>query len=367
MSTRYIDIDSTFRDRITYPKPGDFVVQVGGSPKSTYQTAADPVLLGFPYETDLLSGGSTLTQIALSVVSSTIINFYAGSVLNIGSDFRLVTAYDNSAQIATVDPPMSALYPALTPYYIRKQFPTALAGGNYEDVTLVPNPTPTSIELGALASSLNNIYVNKFVFFPDPLPSNFKWRRITAYNGVTRIATIDQSLNVILPPGTVYQIIEFSYDNARPLVYNGTELIQNPITQKIRLLNLIVPTANIRGGYGGTLQNYPFVYVTLYSEKGNTWLSPVESNNPTSRKALFKVPVTFLPNSSWLTLQGSFMNHTIQFRENDNLHFSVFLPNGDILDFYPNSTYTYFESYKFPVIADPGNQIQGVFEVTRNI
>jgi len=364
--SRYIDIDSTFRDRITYPKPGDFVVQVGGAPKTTYQTASDPVLLAFPYETDLLSGGSTLTQIALSVVASTIVNFYAGSVIDIAGEFRTVTAYDNTAQIATVDPPMSVAYPALTPYYIRKQYPVALAGGAYQDVTLVVNPTPTSIQLGALASSLNDIYVNKFVFFPDPLPSNFKWRRITSYNGATKIATLDKAFTAPIAIGTVYQIIEFSYDNARPLVFNGTELVQNPVNQKISLLNLIVPTAKILGGYGGTLENYPFVYVTLYSEKGNTWLSPVESNNPTSRKALFKVPVTFLPNASWLTLQGSFMSHIIQFRENDNLHFSVFLPNGDILDFYPSSTYTYFQSYKFPVVADPGNQIQAVFEVTRS-
>lgn len=365
MSSRYIDIDSTFRDRITYPKPGDFVVQVGGSQKTTYDTAADPVILSFPYETDLLSGGSTVTQIALSVVSSNILNFYVGSVIDIGGEFRNIIAYDNTAQIATVSPGFSLLYPALTPYWIRKQLPIALSGNNYEDVLAVPNPNPNTIVLGPLAASSRDVYSGKFVFFPDPLPSNFIWRRIKSYDPATNTATLVVPLDFPIPAGTPYQILEFSYDNSKPLVFNGTQLVQNPIPQKINLLNIIVPTANIRGGYGGTLENYPFLYVALYSEKGNTWLSPVESNNPTSRKALFKVPVSFLPNASWLTLQGSFMTHTIQFRENDDLHFSVFLPNGDILDFYPSSQYTYFQDYNFPVLADPGNQIQAIFEIVR--
>lgn len=367
--TRYIDIDSTFRDRITYPKVGDFVIPVNGAVKNSPLTAFDPVLLSFPYETDALSGGSTLTQMALSVLSSSIVNYYVGSVINIGSEFREIISYDNTTQIATVAPPFPVAYPALTPYYIRKQFPVPFINGAYQDTLLVNTPNTTTIELGGVASPVNGYYTNKYIFFPDPNPQNFIWKRITEYYttgaGPIKVAKVYPPLNGIIPAGTPYQILDFSYDNCRPLVYNGTEVFSNEICEKVRLINLIVPNAKVKGGYGGTLQSYPFLYVSVYSEKGQTWNSPIESNNPTARKALFKVPVTFLPNTTWLTLQGSFMTHNISFRENDTLHMTIYLPTGDILDFYPNNQYTYFESYKFPVVPDPGNQVQAVFEVVR--
>ena len=369
--TRYIDIDSTFRDRITYPKVGDFVIPVNSVVKNSPLTAFDPILLSFPYETDALSGGSTLTQIALSVLSSNIVNYYVGSVINIGSEFREIISYDNTTQIAAVFPAFPIGYPALTPYYIRKQFPVPFNNGAYQDVLTVATPTTTTVQLGAFASPVNNYYINKYIFFPDPNPVNFVWRRITTYNGVTKIATLEKALPTAGPfafpigAATPYQILDFSYDNCRPLVYNGTEIFNNELCEKVRLINLIVPNAKVKGGYGGTLQSYPYLYVSIYSEKGQTWNSPLESNNPVARKALFKVPVTFLANTTWLTLQGSFMTHNISFRENDTLHMTIYLPTGDILDFYPNNQYTYFESYKFPVVPDPGNQVQAVFEVVR--
>jgi hypothetical protein len=372
--TRYIDIDSTYRDRITYPKVGDFVIPVNGSVRNSPVTAFDPVLLAFPYETDATSGGSTSTQIALSVLSSNIVNFYVDSVLNftVGgvTYFRNIVAYDNTTQIATISPavPLAGIPPALTPYYIRKQFPVPFINGVYEDVLTVPTPTTTTIQLGAVASPTDGYYINLFIFFPNPNPVNFIWRRITAYNGATKVATIDKAIPAAIFPlaiGTPYQILDFSYDNSRPLVYNGTEIFNNELCEKVRLINLIVPNAKVKGGYGGTLQSYPFLYVSIYSEKGQTWNSPIESNNPTAKKSLFKVPVTFLANTTWLTLQGSFMTHNISFRENDTLHISIYLPTGDILDFYPNNQYTYFETYKFPVVPDPGNQVQAVFEIVR--
>jgi hypothetical protein len=365
MTTRYIDIDSTYRDRKNYPLPGDFAIPVNGQIKNSPKTAFDPVVLSFPYETDKLSGGSTFTQLALSALSSSIVNYYVNSVITINSEFRTITSYDNTTQIATVDVPFSAAYPALTSYWICKEYPVPFNSGVYQDTLTVATPTTYTVQLGAVASNINNFYVDKYIFFPDPNPLNFVWRLITSYNGVTKIATLEKALPALLPALTPYQILDFSYDNARPLIYNGTEIMNNPVCEKVRLINLIVPNAKVKGGYGGTLQSYPFLYVAIYSDKGNTWNSPIESNNPIAKKTLFKVPVTFLANTTWLTLQGSFMSHNISFRENDNLRVTIYLPTGDILDFYPNNQYTYFSSYGFPVIPDPGNQIQAVFEVVR--
>lgn len=362
--TRYLDIDSTYRNRLMYPLPGDFVINVNTPSATVPENALDPVILSFPYETDQTSGGSSTTQIALSALSSNIINYYVNSYINIGTEFRKVISYDNTTQVATVDVAFSAAPPALTPYWIRKELPLELAANSYED-TIPVNSTLNTVTLGALASNVDNTYVNKYIFFPDPNPINFEWNIITSYNGTTKVASLLTPLKNIKLAGATYQILQFSYDNYRSLTFNGVNLFGNPVCETIRLINLIVPNANVKGGYGGTLENYPFLYVALYSEKGQTWSQPIESNNPVANKCLFKVPVTFYPNGSWLTLQGSFMSQNIKFRENDDLHMTIFLPTGDILDFYPNNQYTYFQDYKFPVFPDPGNQVQAVFEVIR--
>ena len=83
---RYLDIDSGRRNRFSYPKIGDFVVDVNGIYRNTPATALDPIVLAFPYETNLLSGGSTFTQIALSVAASNIVNFYRNSYIEIAGN-----------------------------------------------------------------------------------------------------------------------------------------------------------------------------------------------------------------------------------------------------------------------------------------
>jgi hypothetical protein len=80
---RYIHIDSGYRDRLTYPNIGDFVVETNAYTLNGPATAKDPILLAFPYESNQLSGGSTTTQITLSVTSSNILNFYRDSYLEI--------------------------------------------------------------------------------------------------------------------------------------------------------------------------------------------------------------------------------------------------------------------------------------------
>jgi hypothetical protein len=74
---KYIDINSSYRNRLSYPFVGDFVIPTNGlSSRNTAQSAYDPVILAFPYEASLCSGLSTTTQIALNVLASTISNFY---------------------------------------------------------------------------------------------------------------------------------------------------------------------------------------------------------------------------------------------------------------------------------------------------
>jgi hypothetical protein len=360
MSARYIDIDSTYRNRTTYPKPGDFVLPCNTKYQDKPSTALDPVLLAFPYDTNLLSGGSTTTQLALSVTSSIITNFYKGSFIEINGEFREIIAYNETVQIATVDIPFSVAPPALTQYTLRKALPL------FRDTLTAAGTNRYEVVLPATASTVDNFYVGSWIFWPgSSAPLSYEWQRIISYDGATQTAIVAKPFSVIIPIGEVIEVLSYSYDNAQPLRYNGTEIFSNPYPQSIRLANLIVPNRPISGGYGGTLENYSHIYVSIYSEKGNTWNSPIESNNPNAKQALFKVPVTFFANTSWLTLQSSDMSQRVAFRENDTLHFKVTLPNGDVLDFEPINQYIYQEEFKFPIEPDPLGQIQAVFELVR--
>uniref|UniRef100_A0A6C0DIT0 Uncharacterized protein n=1 Tax=viral metagenome TaxID=1070528 RepID=A0A6C0DIT0_9ZZZZ len=356
---RYIHIDSGYRDRLTYPNIGDFVVETNAYTLNGPATAKDPIILAFPYESNQLSGGSTTTQITLSVTSSNILNFYRDSYLEINGEFRKIIGYDNTSQIATVDIGFSVAPLALTLYSIRKELPA-------ERSTTSNNATALNkIYLGAGSSSTDNFYVNTFVFLPGGSPpTSYQWKRITAYDGTTKIATVSGIFSSLVTAGTTYEILRFTRDNVVPLNYQGSNTLGNATCENVRLISLIVPNRNILNGYG-TLQNYSHVYVEIYSERGNTYSNPIISNAPAAKKALFQVPVTFNPNTSWLTLQGSYMTQNLAFKENDTLHVRITLPTGQVLQFEPYNQFTYFQGYGFPIESDPGTQVQLVLEVTR--
>lgn len=362
MSTnrRYIDINSAYRNRNTYPNVCDFVVEMNTiSQSNNPDSAKDPILLSFPYETNLLQGGSTITQIVLSIESSNIINFYKNSYLEIAGNYRRITAYNPSTKVATVTPAFPVAYPALTLYTIRYELPI-LTG-----VTSAAALTTNTIVLSLAASSENNFYVGTWVFVPGATPpSSYQWYRITAYDGVTRTATIAGNFTSIIGIGINFQILRFSYDNVKSLKYYGTETnTNNPITTQISLVNLIVPNLEVANGYGGNLQNYPFLYVCLYSEKGITYNNPIISNTPASDKALFKVPVTYLQSTSFLTLGYSGMTQFINFRTNDDLRLQILLPDGSPLQFETGNVNLF--SPGLPIPSNPITQIQAIFEVQR--
>jgi hypothetical protein len=364
---KYIDINSSYRDRISYPSVADFVIPTNGlSSRNTPDTANDPVILAFPYEASLTSGGSTTTQIALSVLASSISNFYQNSYLEIAGEFRLCTAYDSSTQFATVTPAFSVAPVAITPYTIRFNLPVDLNGAKvYQSVTSNNAVTTSEIYLPAIASNKDNAYVNNYVFLPGATPPDtFQYKRIISYNGTTKRVVIQGVFNSPVTAGTVVEVLRYSYDNVQHLRFYGTDTTNNPVCTSIVLTNLIVPNLPIIGSYGGNLQNYPFMYVAVYSDKGCTFSYQMASNSPVASKALFKVPITFLQGLSFLTLGYSGMTQFVNFKANDSLRITIFLPNGDLFIPQSNNPFTYFETYKqFPIPSDPLVQLQAIFEV----
>ncbi len=374
---RYIDIDSGRRNRFAYPKVGDFVVDVNGRNNNTPTSSVDPIILAFPYETNQLSGGSTVTQIALSVTSSNIVNFYRNSYIEINGNYRRIISYDNTIQLAVVSPAFPVAYPALTRYSIRKQLPLELAPAVFQEAlpvntaTNIFTPGPLALaKAGPTGLGLQDLYV--FVAGLTP-PTSYQWGRLDrilaggVWTGSYKVLpTNPGGVYPALLAGTTYEIMRFSYDNVVPLRYLGTENINNPTAETVRLVNIVVPNNKITPSYG-TLQNWPYLYVSIYSEKGSTYANQVIiSNNPASNRCLFKVPVSFLPNTSWLTLSLSAMNQNITFRENDALHITIFLPNGDVLDFEPFNQFTFFQGFGYPIESDPSTQVNVTLEISRD-
>lgn len=357
MNRRFLDIDSGYRNRLTYPSVSNFVVQINSTNVSSSSNAQEPVLLAFPFETNLLQGGSTVTQIVLSTNASPVTNYYRGKWLEINGYFRQVIAYNGTLKIATVSIPFPVAYPVLTTYTVRFELPSI------RDFTGAISPATNKIVLNAGASSVDNFYVNQWIFVPGSSPPNtYQWFRIIEYNGTTKIATVAGNFLSLVPAGAVFEIMNFSYDNVKSLKYFGTEVGTNqPKCTEISLVNLIVPNFPVLNGYGGTLQDYPFLYFCIYSEKGITYNNPLISNIPASDKALFKVPVTYLQNNPFLTLGYSGMSQKVSFRVNDDLRIQILLPSGEPLEF--DTGNPSFFPINFPIPSNPFTQLQAVIQV----
>ena len=333
------------------------------------------------------------------------------------SQFTPATAVNNA--FTTPATPYSAQYLTGSYYFIRYALPTfiytvpspLIAAGlvppNFPvlqvcDATLTVL-TPTTVNLGPLASAVDNFYTGSFLFIvPPSSPLNpylktdplfaYQFAVITAYVGATKIATLNRALlpnplvypvspapnNIIAsaPNFYTYEICPFTYDDYGSLQYSGTEIFNNPRCANVTLTNLTVPaTIPLTNKNGGFITNYPFLWVCLYSEKGITYQQPIISADPSSKKALFKCAITTALSPSvtgltFLNLSPLMGNQTVNFRINDDLRFQILLPDGEPITFNPSylafigGQFTYFPGLNFPIPQDPWSQVQATFNIT---
>src|SRR5690606_35801189 len=70
---KYLDIDSTYRNRNNYPNPNDFVIPITYPGRdSTAATAIDPVIDAIPYTGSTDPTGANQTQVSASATSITL-------------------------------------------------------------------------------------------------------------------------------------------------------------------------------------------------------------------------------------------------------------------------------------------------------
>lgn len=336
---RVFDIDSTYRNRTQFPIPSNFVVPYnnGSSGWNTF-TSQDPVSESYPFSQGVTQAGSTTTTVVLGVGSSALDNFYVNSILEISGQFVTITNYVGSTQTATITPALSAAPPAGTPYIIREAIPVA-------EGTLQAGSTQNQVVFPLSFSTITGAYVGNFILFTSG-PDQGQVRAITKYDGTTQIATLSSALPFV-PGLDNFELDSFSRDNAIPLRYSGSRTLNQPICCVLQLMQLAIPNLTLKVGYGGTIANYPYLYLHFYNENKHSE-TIIYGNNPNAVTATFRIPVSSVvaqaraqgtPN--WFVFDDAVQALTPQsmkFSPHESIRFRVTLPSGEDLQFVETDT-----------------------------
>jgi hypothetical protein len=135
-----------------------------------------------------------------------------------------------------------------------------------------------------------------------------------------------------ITPSLDYQILLYSDDNC-----NSINCIESSVGQqqlvcwKVMLVGLTLPTCQLVTG--GTILSYPYVYVKFEGTQTGIGATPLYSNNPNCRNALFYVPVHGdLIEENYVVLSCTDVWQMVKYTMNDSFEFSVYLPNGKLFE-----------------------------------
>jgi len=395
-SKKYLELDSTYRNRNQYPNPADFVVpyQISGSYNDCVQ-AFDPVCYSAPFEQ---GSGATLVnantvqliQLTSSSVDNFYIKYYIGLINTLVNprviQYSKITNYVGLTLTATVSGTFTLPIGGSYQYVIVKQLPVDIPFNTNTQTTniLTMNKiiafTPTIITLQPTSSTTKNYYYGMMLRLTTTITGESEYRKIIEYDETTHQITVSSPFTQVYTNADYYEMLMFSYDNLRPLRYQGTASMNQPVCYTVRLVHISIPfvvrsylnSANtelderavIDVANGGTIDQYPFFYILLYSDVHRDNIQSIISNNPNSNYALFRVPVSSgdTPGPKKIMSQTTFtrcdMSPVIKFLPNDTFHLSIILPNGELLSFRQKDNVSPMEpKYKL--------QVSAVFELTR--
>jgi hypothetical protein len=217
------------------------------------------------------------------------------------------------------------------------------------------------------SSFLTNVY-QTFTFQWTPIDENFNlYLNFIDAVFVGPSPYIEWDAFSMIETDTI-NITSFSRDNFSPLSYNGSIVSQNQtVCCEVSLISMTLP--NLPLSAGSRIAFYPFVYVEFVNATSPSGASSqiIYSNNPKSNKALFMAAVGAVSNpgqQTFVNLTGAGMTQTIKFKPNDNLRFSVYLPDGspfeplalEILSPYPPDSRSQIDAiFSFRRIEQQGN------------
>ena len=236
-----------------------------------------------------------------------------------------------------------------------------------DSFSIRPAP-PDQIGTTGGASTVNSIvgvtvepgaFIRILPSYPSVAPAG-EIRRVVAFDSTTSTATVFPAFTAS-PALLAFEVLPFSCSNTRQLTYSGTRQIEC-VNSTIRLLNMILPNELISVGYGGRPTDYPYFYVKL-TPRGYSNIDVNSSNNPNATNMLFRVTnehtTSITPIVPFVKFSGDGAAVRVRFRIDHDLSFQVTLPNGETLAFIPSDTTS-------PEKPNPLLQISVLFEVIRD-
>jgi hypothetical protein len=363
---RYIDLDSTYRDRNAFPNPSRFdslVEQKAGENRAA--GSKDPMSDDMIYETGTIGANSALgdnTVVVGNPVGTTpplsdIADIYVGSVVVFPDEsatttppieFHTITQYNPITQVITFEPGLNSNLVIDNAWKFMKNKPFTF-GSSQGGTTIT-----SEIKLNASSNSVDGFYTGKYVY----LLSSDEVSLITAYDGATQTATVYPPFASIVATSDVYLIYNFSSDLYSPI--NGfSQGMHHAILHNIELVSLIIPNRDII--YNGIprfpMASIPYLYVRFYCLSTSSVVQ-FYSNNPNSFRSTFKVPLDDDNTNSIFIELKSPMVQTLKFKQNDNFVFGVYLPNGEELTYSDSDTSS-------PAPSIPQLQISALFAASR--
>lgn len=219
MSARYLELDSTYRNRNQYPKPSEFVVEVSQSGQGSRITAKDPVSQASPilvWENSFqeqLARNDTNTSVPATqiTVDSTIDTSTARTLLNITAPvgvLRDINDFYNGAVFDVTVGGTANIRRRIVDYqYINSttaiiEVDSAFPDGAFGAASgVIANPSgnvPTNTASSVVkffipaGSNYDNFYVDCYVQSMGVVITE-ESRQITAYDGTTHLATLASS------------------------------------------------------------------------------------------------------------------------------------------------------------------------------
>jgi hypothetical protein len=352
---KYLDIDSTYRNRIDYPDPNSFVVRNSSSSNvpSVNLVAYNLPVYSFPMSQ--LYVGSTFTPLAFqnfgsnnlvldSRETTTVPNFYADYFIESIApttaaptplqystvQYASIASYDDTTQTVVLTSNLgTATTVNGTNYIIRKNKP--LFVGNISVINTAGSVFTVASTFGSVPNDTNSVYYMRVRKSGTSSLDN-RIVQITISAATNQITLnsplflqVNDSIEFIGPGQNIITSLRYAS--------GGSQSIQGG-DYELELLWLSVPNQVLDVGYGGTLDRYPYIYCSLYTGITNTTQQVLYSNNPYTSKVLFKVPVNeYFGDTSFITLKDSKAKQTIYFDPSQDLFFELTLPDGTVISF----------------------------------
>lgn len=188
ISKKYMDFDSTYRNRNMYPNPCDYNVPVYSTNNAFftnyYQNYTDLIDDATPISNSSKPSSDNVTgysadelHIQLDQAESDIPNYYINTTIEIDGDYRNVVYYDNVTKVVTIDEPFVAIPQPGRPYTFRKF--KNLYTANIIPIELTYPP-------GQTIPIVNKVSADKSVSQLSILSSNFKITKELYLNSIIR-------------------------------------------------------------------------------------------------------------------------------------------------------------------------------------